>query len=226
MESRLRDVMQHMEQINQAATDHLDLHALLVLAVMANWRSYINYLEGLLSEVDEKALNSRVGSTCYLDYTVTFRDAQDLELIRRKLLKTSMILRSNADVGRSLHRYINKLGKAIGPDEILSSLELFDQYTANLEMHTRIVDSLLERLTGTSKLIFHILAYRHEETSLATSTAICNNGDQIKKLTEQAATESDLMIVLTRGMHNDSKLIKILTFLALLYTPASLAAVS
>ena len=74
--------------------------------------------------------------------------------------------------------------------------------------------------------IFHMLEYRHGETSLATNAAICDNGNQIKKLTEQAATESDLMIVLTKGMHNDAKFIKMLTFLALLYTPASLAAVS
>lgn len=71
-----------------------------------------------------------------------------------------------------------------------------------------------------------MLEYRREEINLMTSVAIRNDGHQIKQLTEQTATASDLMTSLTREMRSDSKFIKTITFLALLYTPASLAAVS
>lgn len=101
-------------------------------------------------------MNSRVGSTCKLDYSVTFLDAQDLELVRRKLLKASLILRSNADVGRSLKIRVEKVARDLQPSEVQSSLEVFDQYTTDLEMHARIVNSLLDKLSGTSKLVFHI----------------------------------------------------------------------
>ena len=73
--------------------------------------------------------------------------------------------------------------------------------------------------------IFHILEYRRGEMTLTANVAIRNDGHQIKQLTQQTVTAGDLMTSLTGEMRNDSKFIKILTFLALLYTPASLAAV-
>ena len=74
--------------------------------------------------------------------------------------------------------------------------------------------------------MFHILEYRYGERSLTTSLAIHTDGHQVKQLTERAVSESDIIRTLTRDMHDDSRFIKILTFLAFLYTPASLAAVS
>lgn len=71
-----------------------------------------------------------------------------------------------------------------------------------------------------------MLEYRREEIGLATNKAIREDGHHIKRLTEQTAAASDLMAILTKEMRNDSKFTKMITFLALLYAPASLAAVS
>lgn len=71
-----------------------------------------------------------------------------------------------------------------------------------------------------------MLEYRREEIGLITGEAIRNDGHHIKRLTEQTAAASDLMADLTKEMRNDSKFIKMITFLALLYVPASLVAVS
>ena len=71
-----------------------------------------------------------------------------------------------------------------------------------------------------------MLEYRREEIGLSTNKAIRDDGHHIKRLTEQTATASDLVVDLTKEMRNDSKFIKIITFLALLYAPASLVAVS
>lgn len=105
---------------------------------------------------DEKALNSSVVNACKLDYPVTFRDAQDLELVRRKLLKASLILRSSVDVGRSLKTHIEKVVRTLQSSKSQGSLEVLDQYAASLGMHARIVEALLERLSGIRKLVSHI----------------------------------------------------------------------
>ena len=108
---------------------------------------------------DEKALNSSVVNACKLDYPVTFRNTQDLELVRQKTLKASLILRSSVDVGRSLKIYIKEVARTLQQSKSQGSLEVLDQYTASLGMHARIVDTLLERLSGTSKQVSHTRPY-------------------------------------------------------------------
>lgn len=71
-----------------------------------------------------------------------------------------------------------------------------------------------------------MLEHRREEINLTTNVAICNDDHQIRQLAEQAAATSNFMTDLTKEMHNDSKSIKIITFLAFFYASASLAAVS
>jgi len=71
-----------------------------------------------------------------------------------------------------------------------------------------------------------MLEYRNDQMSIRTSTEIKNNGIQLRTITEHAATSNDAMTTLTTDIHSDSKFIKILTFIAMLYTPASLVAVS
>ena len=71
-----------------------------------------------------------------------------------------------------------------------------------------------------------MLEYRHEAIALSTNRAIRDDGSHVKRLTEQMADASDTMADLTRELRKDSKFIRTITFLALLYAPASLAAVS
>jgi hypothetical protein len=71
-----------------------------------------------------------------------------------------------------------------------------------------------------------MLEHRNDELSIRTSTEIKNNGIQLRTITEHAAASNDSMTTLTNDIHSDSKFIKTLTFLAMLYIPASLVAVS
>lgn len=50
--------------------------------------------------------------------------------------------------------HIEKVAQALQQKEIPSSLEVLNQFAADLEMHGRIVNCLPEKLSGTSKLIF------------------------------------------------------------------------
>ncbi len=59
-----------------------------------------------------------------------------------------------------------------------------------------------------------------------TNEGIHNNGEVVKRLTITARNESEAIHRLTEEARRDSRFVKILTFVALLYLPASLMAVS
>lgn len=52
------------------------------------------------------------------------------------------------------------------------------------------------------------------------------NGQNLRALTEQGFAANESMASIATDFQNDSELVKILTFIAMLYTPASLMAVS
>lgn len=110
-------------------------------------------LTDVLMHQNEKTLNFSVVNACKLDYSVTFRDAQDLKLVWRKLLKASLILRSSVNVERFLKTHIEEVARTLQQSKISGSLEMLNQYAASLEMHARIVNALLKRLSEISKLI-------------------------------------------------------------------------
>ena len=99
-------------------------------------------------------LRSKVGRVSKFDYSLTFHDAQILERIRRKLVKASLILRSNVDIAESLGAVFDQVGMTATEDDVLPVLHTIRQHTADLRRHERVVESLLDRLAGTSKLVF------------------------------------------------------------------------
>lgn len=70
-----------------------------------------------------------------------------------------------------------------------------------------------------------MLAYRNDESTIQTNLAIKNNGEQLRVMAEQSMETNESMTHLTTDIHTDSKFVKVLTFIAVLYTPASLVAV-
>ena len=78
---------------------------------------------------------------------------QDLEVLRRKLLKALLILRSNKDVGRRLCTHVGKHRRKLPQSTITTSLEALDGHVASLQTHIRTVEYLLERLGGTERLV-------------------------------------------------------------------------
>jgi hypothetical protein len=94
-----------------------------------------------------------VGGVCKSDYTVSFSDTQKLELIRRKLVKAALVLKSNADVGKSWREDMIELKKQTPDLELQDTLRIAQQYVTDLERHSTVVQFLLERLSGTEKLV-------------------------------------------------------------------------
>jgi len=221
---RLKELCSAAEASPLTCTECMIFHLHLASELAANWRCYINFLEARLDELDEKALRSKVGVIKKSDYSINFKDAQILERLRRKLIKASLILKLSIDISESLSVEFRKFIDAITLKEDPEVFHALRRHSATLNRHLRVVDFLLAKLAGTSRLIFHILEYRRDEKSIETSLSIKDNGDQIKRLTEHTLVQSSLITQFTREMHEDSKFVKIVTFLALLYTPASLIA--
>jgi hypothetical protein len=98
-------------------------------------------------------LHSKVGSICKSDYAVSFSDTQNLELIRRKLVKAALVLKSNADVGTSWCEDVIELKRQTPDLELQNTLGVVQQYVTDLKRRSRVVQSLLERLSGTEKLV-------------------------------------------------------------------------
>jgi predicted protein tyrosine phosphatase len=98
-------------------------------------------------------LHSKVGGVCKSDYTVSFSDTQKLELIRRKLVKAALVIKSNAGVGTSWREDMIELKKQTPDLELQDTLRIVQQYVTDLERHLTVVQSLLERLSGTEKLV-------------------------------------------------------------------------
>jgi hypothetical protein len=73
--------------------------------------------------------------------------------------------------------------------------------------------------------MFEILSYRNCESSIRTAVATQLDAQQVKVLTGKLVSESDSMQKITNEMRKDSRFIKILTFITMLYAPTSLAAV-
>jgi len=84
---------------------------------------------------------------------VTFEDVQDLELVRRKLLKALLNLESNADVGRCWLERVANLGTHAERIDVGEELMAMQEHILDLGRHARVVNSLLTRLDGTRKLV-------------------------------------------------------------------------
>lgn len=151
--------------------DQLSLHVMLFTSLTHGWRDYINFLESQLVELvecssknnfseywfkdvqDDKALYSKVGSSRRFDFLVTFQDVQNLEIVRRKLVKALLNLRSNADVGRCWIDRLSNLCSSLDHFDLGENLEMMQEYVLDLERHARVVDLLLSRIDGTRKLV-------------------------------------------------------------------------
>ncbi|KAF4633888.1 hypothetical protein G7Y89_g4226 [Cudoniella acicularis] len=217
-------------------------------------RAQIGEIKTTLTAQDKKVLYSKVGASHKQDYPTTFNDTQELEVIRRKLAKASLISKSNAEVGRAWEHAIQELRTEI-ETPYFQRLDLagIREYISGLEHHHSVVEYLLDRLNETRTLVrippkkhfsflhshqlktrrlltchintaFQILEYRNVELSIGTNKEIQYNGHKLTSLMEHAAAETQSMTTLTDEIQRDSKSVKTLTLITVLYAPASLMA--
>jgi hypothetical protein len=69
------------------------------------------------------------------------------------LIKACFILKSNADAGRLISNDLVTLTKWAPETDLHDILDLIQQYISSLEKYERIINALLDRLTGTKELV-------------------------------------------------------------------------
>ncbi|KAA8895938.1 hypothetical protein FN846DRAFT_967298 [Sphaerosporella brunnea] len=218
----------------------LVLHLMLFLSCGRDWREYINDLEEGLGELEEKALFSRVGRVTPGDFDLTFCHVQAIQKLRKKLLKLQAILDSNMDVAEGFMAHYKEI-RVHGihnshTDDTTSGT--VGMYMAQLRSHRRSVSMLLEYSKGISKVLFQILQQRNDDNIAksnqimakatieisTTNAGIHRNGEAMEQLTKAASIESGILTKLAEESWRDARSVKILTFVAMLYLPASLIA--
>ncbi len=211
-------------------------------------------------EQENKAMVSRVGIVHKDDFLITFRDAQAVERLRKKLLQARAILESSFDVASAYIEYHDRCLETKDNEDRECFVQL-EAYNRQITNHLRTVARFLALSKGVSRMVcahllspanprgqvrvalipadrnteklFEILKYRNSETIgktnqtiNTTNQAIHQNGLAIRELTVASIRENEIIAQLTERAWRDSRSVRILTFIALLYLPATLIAVS
>lgn len=83
---------------------------------------------------------------------------------------------------------------------------------------------MLESSAGISQILFRILEYRNDETLISGNNALRNSSEDMKTIAVAAKENKSVAKILSES-RKDSHMMKILTFVAMIYLPASLMAV-
>jgi Mg2+ and Co2+ transporter CorA len=173
---------------------------------------------------NDKALFSRVGRPSKFDYSVTFKETQEMQLLRQRLLKTRTIIETNLRTVESLCGIFKNLTpprRSLSPSHRASKHQELTSELVNLihryKSHRLSIIRLLDIADGTMTLLLKILDYRHDENIRANISAT-------RDLLSAAEHETVVLNLIARQTQQDSRSMKIITFIALIYLPGTLVA--
>lgn len=86
-------------------------------------------------------------------YSVAVSDAQVLQRLRRKIIRTGLLLNSCLDAARQLQRHccrLDALNLVVSSHEILAAIE---NYTRAIELHRESFSAMLQILNGSADLV-------------------------------------------------------------------------
>ncbi|KAH6680177.1 hypothetical protein B0J14DRAFT_648559 [Halenospora varia] len=165
---------------------------------------------------------SKVGTSGQDRFQICFKDSQTLELIRHKLCTSSAIIASYFDTISGCIAFCQNLD--ISPELWEATKTTLESCSRRMRLHERTANLLLVQSDETRKILSAIIEFRNDETSIKSSHMM---GDMMKVLTELGASakqENASLVTLTEKTCEDSRFIKTLTFIAMLYLPTSLVA--
>lgn len=102
---------------------------------------------------DEKACFSKVNHSLINDFSVTLLDSQNLQLLQKKLLRTSSVLDSCLDVLKGCETHCRKLvtlNVASSGEQYLVEIMV---YKKQIQGHRRELHRITQQSFGTSKLV-------------------------------------------------------------------------
>ncbi|KAF2732805.1 hypothetical protein EJ04DRAFT_565675 [Polyplosphaeria fusca] len=197
------------------------LHELFFWDVEGNWREYINYLQKELLVLEDKALLSRVGQKSKVDYELAFADCQDVQSLRNMMQKCRAGVKITQEAVAGFEWFLNnsRADKEANMDQ-----SFFRSYNSLLRNHCQSIEDLLESSRGISQILFEILRYRNDETLIGVNNALRSNGEDMKIIAGATKDENEKVTSILAETRKDSHLMKILTFVAMIYLPATLIA--
>lgn len=116
-------------------------------------QSYLEVYTNLAFFQDEKACFSIVGRNFSHDFSVSFQDSQDLQLLRQKLLRTSTVLDSCLEVVKGCEIHCRKLISLNITATGEQSLAEIDVYAKQMQGHRLELHRIIQYSLGTSKLV-------------------------------------------------------------------------
>ncbi|KIW34743.1 uncharacterized protein PV07_01501 [Cladophialophora immunda] len=198
----------------------LSAHLLILRANLSGWRSYLNDTRRSLADYTEKATKSSLEFRD-VDYDTGFKDSQRLRELCHNLRVAQTILDSVLDIARTIQKICHEApssaaSKPNATKELLADVEVEIQRIMGFK---RTACALHEQAEGTSQLLLKLLEYRKADLQTAHTVALRN-------MAQAANDQSNSLRQLTEQTNRDSRSVKILTFVAMMYLPASLIAVS
>ena len=179
------------------------------------------------------------------DYLVTFTDSQRLQRLRRNFVKCKEILDCCLEVARGyeLHWQDLRSRGMLDSEQDIADMEAF---VSRIRTHKRGVEAIQEHAEGIATLVgpqlapnsyihrsnftfmqlSQILNYRNENMIVQSNDALNRNSDAMREIAIAAKADNELISILIGKSQKDSHTVKILTYIALIYLPASLVAVS
>ena len=185
----------------------------------------------------QKATHSslRVGE---IDHDANFADNQRLARLSEDLRIARINIDASADVGKAIEVHCAELRRT-QEDVIWRDAELLDRVRLDLQRLTgfrRAATALLGQAEEASRLV--CLTRRYEGTSLLTFSQLVKlldyrkvdtlsaHVEELRSLAMTSSVQGESLRDLTEKTRYDSRYMRILTFMAVAYLPASLLAVS
>lgn len=200
-----------------------DIHRRIFMVAEQEWRNYICYLDAELAILEEKAFFVDVDVYSECDYLIAFADSQKLQRLRRKLVKCKEILDCCLEVAQGCKKHwqdvcsqdVQYLGH--NPTNV-------ETFISRIRVHKRGVEAIQEHAEGTATLLSQILNYRNENMLVKGNDALQKGSDAMRDIALATKAENELMSALIGKSQKDSHTVKVLTYTALIYLPASLVA--
>ncbi|KAF8535959.1 hypothetical protein BDD12DRAFT_936188 [Trichophaea hybrida] len=180
-----------------------------------------------LNVLEKKAVYSSVGKHDPHDFTVIFSDAQGIQRLRGKLSKAILVLDSCMDVASGYEAHCEVLKDIHGPAVVGSAIFVqVECYRGRIKTHRWTASMLMGKSGDILQLLFQFLKNRNDDTLVQMNKAMQQNSDVMTRMTIATNAGTEAITRVTQQGQSDSRFIKILTFAAMLYLPATLVVVT
>ncbi|KAL3421149.1 hypothetical protein PVAG01_07594 [Phlyctema vagabunda] len=216
-----RKVNKFIEHISASEIDGqinpLELHLVLIQAVLANWRWYIKSLVDRATEQSSRIIAATAGrgNSGSIDIEINFADRQVLKVVEDRVLDLITIFESTADtISTILERYgliYNTSNNQPWHDQVTINLK---DNLREVELYRKKADTLHKMVQGTASLLSDLLDYENAKTAEENSKALA-------VLAQESREENITMRKLTEEGTKDAAAVKVITLITILFLPTT-----